>query len=282
MQYKQKICTLITVYPALYKNEYFDFIKEKINNWIFECFNAYNDFFTINVEQPSGIAKFYEYNKETDGSNIQFDKLWKSPYGSYNIFIEGSGDIFCGASNKLNPPKELMELSLNSFNFKYKEYSSIDGLRILTFGKDSGLPCEYTSNCSDIEAWKPKVDTELNCISYDWKIALHVSKDIFDYVFNTINKLIEANCYEQKYITLNIDEEEGYIETFGIYKIDKTNKMIYLTTCQELTTYLIQDDTFEIDELSMNFMAKERNKFYMEKYSFNDFSGKFVRKSISL
>jgi hypothetical protein len=282
MKYKKQFAVSMLIFPDFYKNEYFDYMKEKINNWIFSCFNAYTDYFTINVLQPSGIAKFYEYDRRTDGSNINFQKIWKNPYGSYYIIIEGFGDILMGTDKSIMPPKELTELTLNCLNFKYKEYSSLEGLKMITFGKESGLPSEYICNHFDSEVWRNFISEEIDCICQNWKIELHVGNEIFDYIFNSINKLIDLEQTNSNFLDIEIDEIEGYISVSGKFLLKNENKEKYFAICQEIAELLIQDDLFIIDEINMDFMAIDKKIFYFEKYSFNDIVGNFQRKSILL
>ena len=281
MQYRKQFAASLLIYPMLYKNEYFDYIKEKVNNWIFDCFNVYTDYFTISVAQPSDIAKFYDYDKRDDGSNINFEKIWNHPYGSYYIYIEGIGDVLMGTKNT-NPPRELVELVLNTMNLKYKEYSSIDGLKMITFGKDSGLPCEYSCNCCDVENWRSFISDEIDCISQDWRIALNVGKEYFDHVFNIINKLVDLEANNEHSLDLEIDEEEGFIEASGIYLLRQSLKQEYFNIITELAEVLIQDDLFFIEDINMSFVAVDKKVFYFEKYVFNDIVGSFQRKSVLL
>lgn len=283
MKYRRTFSAVITIFPDFYRNEYFDYMKEKLNNWIFQCFNTYSDYFTISVVQPSGIAKFYEYDKNINKENILFDKIWKNPYGSYHIILEGAGDVLCGICEKLLlPPKELQELTLANINIKYKEFSSLTGSRIIAFGKESGLPCEYDFGSSDLESWRNIISDDISCIAQDWKISVHASKTISDYIFNILNKVIDLSPSNSKYIKLEIDEDEGLFEAKGSFLLKPEYKEKYFALFQELTEFSIHDDLFEVEDLKMDFVAIDKKIFYFEKYNFNDIVGNFQKKSIIL
>lgn len=278
MGYFKEISATVTIYPDFYKCVYFDYLKKKINDWIAECFNAYDQFFTIKVSNPSGIAQFYSY--EIGQGEIDYGKIWKNPHGRYIIHMEAGGEIMNSISDSVLPPKDLMEHSISYVDFKYMESSKKEGTKIMVFGKESSVPAEYSSAVQDIEGWRRGIQPDISCVARNFRLAIIAGKEILDSMFNLFQQLIEINEQNNRSLHFEMDESVGLISIDGIFLLPEEQKGQFFDILKEIAMLLIQDDLFEIEDAQMVFTPLDKNIFYMEIYSFDDITGIFQKKSL--
>lgn len=281
MGYRKVFTAQINVFPELYKDIYFDYTKQILNNWISECFNAYTDRFIISVLQASGIAQFYSFDNIKDSAeSFDLKKLWTNQFSKYQIYIYGEGEISYGIGPQINPPKEIIENPQNNIIFKYKE-SSKNGIIMFQSGRDLLIPEQYNADCCDIECWKNGVIRDKIIRADNWKISLDVSKEIFDNIYNLFNEFTELS--DSKVFDFELDEEIGHIEISGVYTISTPEmKIKYYELCKKLSRLLVEDDTFNIESLNMDFYAIDVKEYYIEKYYFDEATAIFNVRNLSI
>lgn len=274
MSYAKSFSCIITVYPEFYKDVYSEYLKEKINNWISECFLAYNSYFKIKIIQHNLIS--YEYDSEKDRRDINFKKLWSSPYGKYSIIISAAGIIHKGITNSINPPLNIIENVIDKITFRYQEINDDKSPIIIAYGKGIGIPMKYC--CDDIlsEYWISGFNNEDGYCS-NWHINLSCTKENYNEAKKLIIELLKLNSNKDYDMDDNPYEYLIDIKTcFFLNNIDKTN---YLKLLNELSLLVIEDDGVNIDSCSMNFVSQQENVYSLETYYFDELSGKFVVKN---
>lgn len=278
MSYSRTFSALITIYPSFYNDEYCQYFKEDINKWIAECFNAYDVFFKINIGQNFGSAEFYNFDIENDDKKINYRRLWAYPHGSYSIYVTGSGILPHGMSpNALRPPMNVIDSIMDKVAFVYQEVSDIAPPKIIAFGKNLGIPSEYTCENHDIEMWNDgQSEDDMYCSNLN--LTLNCSENSFDTVLTIVEKLMELNINKDN--DISIDQYSLTIEAKSSYILPYKNKQKFMFLLNELSSVIIQDDFTEVEKCVMDFIADKEKRFCLETYFFNEVIGKFESKYV--
>lgn len=284
MAYAKSFQATITIFPDFKDDGYCQYFKEKISNWITDCFNAYIDFFNVTVSQANGKAILYKFDAESGDEDIDLKKIWKAPRGMYTIDIHGSGIINYGIKDRLEPPLGISEEILDKVYLKYQETSSVYPPKIITYGKNpitriTNVPIEYTFDAFDNEDWEDGT-LDIDVYSEKWKLLVKTTSKDFLSVLDIFEEIQKIN--KNKLMKIYSDEFENIIELSGQFILKKEDKNKYKEILKKLTQYFLEDDFFEITEINMNFIAESENIFYFESYFLNDFLGAFNVRHIKI
>lgn len=279
MPYAKSFSCMITVYPDFYKDPYADYLKEKINKWISECFTAYNSFFKIKVFQYAGTSVFYEYDTEKDKRDINFKKLWSNPYGSYTIFISAAGFLHNGISNSINPPIGIVDNLIDKISFKYQETSDISSPMIIYFGKKMGTPNKFCFDNTNAEEWDDGFGKE-DVYCPNWKLSITCSENNFSKVKMLIDTIVNYNT--NKYCNNDYNPYEKVITIDTSFLLEYKKKGEYIKALNALSDALIVDDTINILESSMNFISQKDSVFALESYIYDEIYGRFFVKNVKI
>lgn len=274
MPYAKSFSCSLTIYPDFHKDQYFDYIKERINKWISQCFITYNSLFEISVVQHS--MEIYKYDSSVDKKDIVFKKLWGNPYATYTIYISGAGMIHKGISEEsIKPPINLAENLINTVTFKYIEISDMSHPSIIAFGRGIGIPVKYNSNTT--EDWGIGFNEE-DGYSPNWKLSIDCSKKHFNDVYNIVSDIMKYNKNEE--YSIEADHYDGNICVETSFLLSNKNKVGYFKLLNTLSSLVIIDDEITINECSMNFIPQNEKVFSIESYYFDEISGRFIIKNI--
>lgn len=284
MAYTKSFQAIITIYPDFDKDSYCNYFKEQLEEWIVDCFNAYTDFFNIKVTQAKGTAVLYDFDVESGDIDLNLKKIWIKSPASYTIEMSGSGIINFSVKNKLEPPQNIVEDILDKIYLKYKETSDVYPAQIIVYGKNpitrrTDFPFKYTFDSYDNEQWQ-KGYKNYDVYSEKWKISLTTSSSNFLDVLDIIDELNSLN--KNKLSKIYMDDFDNHIEMEGQFILKNEDKEKYLNLLNQLSRYFLEDDFFEIDEISMNFIADSDTVFYFEKYLLDDSIAKFIARNIEL
>ena len=224
----------ITIYPELFEDDNFDYIKDVLNTWVEENYIAHIDNFTIIVEQISGIAQFYTYDRLEATEDMNVEGLWNNTGGRYNIFISGEGKVLNACLKKVIPPTALIDFGMDLIDFRYMSIQDQEA-QGLTFGKTIGFPREYSSANVDAEDWSSKIQDEKNVYTHDMNIELTCSKDTITQA-KIILEEFKTLSLSKKGFNIIIDDEEitlgysdfGSIKVSGNYVLKSENKTAFL------------------------------------------------------
>lgn len=284
MAYAKSFQAYITIFPDFEKDPYCQYLKEKLSEWITDCFNAYTDFFRIVVSQSKGTAILYTFDAESGDVDLKMKKIWQRTPASYAIEINGSGIVNYGIKDNLEPPQNIMEDILDKIYLKYQETSDIYPPKIITYGKHpqtriTEVPIQYTFDGYDNEQWE-KGTKYYDVYSEKWKLSVTTSSEHFIDVLNIIDELKELN--KNSLSKIYMDDFENHIELEGQFILKNEDKTKYLNLLNKISSYLIEDDFFEINDVEMNFIADSNKTFYFEKYFIDDPNGKFEVRNIEI
>lgn len=284
MAYAKSFQAIITIYPDFEKDSYCNYFKEQLANWITDCFNSYIDFFNIKVTQAKGNAILYIFDAESGDTDLNFKKIWVKSPASYTIEINGSGIINYSVKNNLEPPQNITESILDKIYLKYEETSEIYPPQIIVYGKNpitrrTEVPIKYTFDGFDSEEWKNGM-LEYDVYSEKWKIALTTSSVHFLDVLDILDELNNLN--KNKLSKIYMDDFDNHIEMEGQFILKHEDKEKYLELLNQLSSYIIEDEFFEIEEINMNFIADSTYIFYFEKYFLDDSIAKFSVRHIEI
>ncbi len=263
----------LKIYPDLYKSQYVDYLLLTIKNWILDCQFFSTERFDLKVTQPSGLTTTYECSNSDE---INFQKIFRNKFGSYIIKIVGAGRHIRGAKNTTTPPEELMDTCLSLINVKYKENSTLDGIKMLSFGKESGIPDSCELRNTDGYLWRGTNLNHVDCICNDFALSLRIGPKEHARAFNLFSSIYDMSNRTLKF---NVAEEIGTFELEGVFIIQKENKEQFVKICKELECLIIRDDLIAIEEIRIDFMAISNDIFYVEKYYFDECTGTFVVKT---
>jgi hypothetical protein len=264
----------MTIYPEFYKDPYSDYLKEKINKWLSECFVAYNIFFRIKAYQHEAV--FYEYDSEKDKKDINLKKLWTNPFGSYKIYISGTGMLHKGISNSIDPPLNIVDNLIDKITFKYQESSDISHPMIMAYGKKIGIPIKYTCENPDAEGWNNGFCDE-DVFSPNWEININSSQTKFDEIYSILEELTAINVNKEFDVDIDV-----YNRTIGVktaFLLSNKDKVEYFKLLNKLADLVVQDDSTEVNICNMNFTSQKDSVFTLEKHYFDEILGKFIIKN---
>lgn len=280
--------TKITIYPELFKSDDFDYIRDVINTWIEENYIAHTDNFVVSVEQVSGIAQFYNYDKTESAEDLDTSQLWRNTGGRYNIFVSGEGKVLNSSIEKVFPPTTLIDFAIKLLDFRYMVVQDQE-IHALTFGQTIGFPREYSSSNADAEDWLSKFQGENNVYTHDMSIEFSCSEETMQQVRPILEELKSLSLSKQG-LGIQIDDEEvrlGYSD-FGCIKINgnfvlKTeNKSNFIKCLNNLGRLFINDDFCSVEKINILMTACNNKTLYAEYYYYDELSGKFKIKSILL
>lgn len=274
MSYAKSFSCTFTIYPDFYKDPYSEYLKEKINKWISECFLTYNSYFRIKIIQHNLVS--YEYDSEKDKRDINFKKLWSNPYGQYTILISAAGIIHKGISSSINPPLNIVDNLIDKVTFKYQETSDNDGSIIIAYGKGIGLPIKYSCSDLDAEYWNNGFNNE-DVYCANWKLSLSCEESNYNRAFSIINELMK--CSTNKNYDIDLNPYEFTIDISTSFFLQNNNKINYLKLLNELSGLVIEEDGINIEECNMGFISQKDNIYSLEIYYFDEISGKFIVKN---
>lgn len=282
MSYTKSFQSVIVIYPDFNKNSYCEYFKEKLNDWVTECFNTYTDFFNIKVSQAKGNAVLYTFSAEDGDYDLNFKKLWQKSPASVTIEISGSGIVNHGLKNNLEPPYDISEEILDTIYLKYQETSDLYEPKIIVYGKDpvtrrTEVPIQHTFDSYDTEKWQDGT-LPYDVYSEKWKLSVHTDYQGLIDVYNVFERLEALN--KNSLLKIYVDHMENFIELSGQFILKKEDKEQYLSILKELSIYLIEDDMFKIEDCDMNFISESEKEFYFEKYYIDDIQGKFRVRNI--
>lgn len=284
MAYTKSFQATIIIYPDFEKDTYCQYLKEQLNNWIIDCFNAYTDFFKITVTQAKGTAVLYNFDVESGDVDLNLKKIWVKSPASYTIEMNGSGIVNYGIKNNLEPPQNILEDVLDKIYIKYHETSDVYEPKIITLGKHpqtrrTEVPIQYTFDGYDNEQWSNgSQNYDVYCDK--WKLALTTSSNNFLDALDILEEIKLLN--KNKFSKIYMDDFDNHIELEGQFILKNEDKVHYLKLLNELAQYFLEDDFFEVDEANMNFIADSNTAFYFEKYFLNDSIGQFNVKHIEI
>lgn len=275
MTYTKSFSCVLTIFPDFYRDPYCNYLKEKINKWIAECFVSYNSFFKIKVQQHSAV--FYEYDSEKDKRDINLNKLWSNQFGSYKIYISGAGILYKGISKSIAPPLNIVDNLIDKITFKYKEISDIEPPLIIAYGKNIGIPIKYCAN--NIDDWDNGF-LEKDIYSANWIIDISCSRTNFDKTRILLEKLMKYNV--NKNCEIDVDPYGLALRVNTSFLLKNNDKIKFFEILNELSNLVIDDDDIEINDFSMNFISQDNDDFSLEAYIFDEISGKFLVKNIHI
>ena len=141
------------------------------------------------------------------------------------------------------------------------------------------VPIQYTFDGYDNEQWE-KGTKYYDVYSEKWKLSVTTSSEHFIDVLNIIDELKELN--KNSLSKIYMDDFENHIELEGQFILKNEDKTKYLNLLNKISSYLIEDDFFEINDVEMNFIADSNKTFYFEKYFIDDSNGKFEVRNIEI
>lgn len=255
----------IKVLPSLSSDPMAGYYKEQINKFVKDSFICSNVFFKVEVIKNGTV--YYKYDSEADIRDVNTKKLWQM--GEYIITISGEGMIMNGAEKPVIP---MLESLVGKMEIKYKESSDNEVPFLLQL---YGIPQKQSPEVLD--DWKNGfLDDDV--YAPGWKIDILCDKGSYQRASDIVTNMINLNSGNQTSGELISDSYGASIKAFVPFHLSSKNKArFYQYLCQ--LSNMVVEDRIVIKECKMNFSSE---KFGLESYIFDESSGRFLAKNISL
>lgn len=255
----------IKVLPALSSDPMAGYYKEQINKFVKDSFVCSNVFFCVEVSKNGTV--YYKYDPETDIRDVNTKKLWQ--IGEYTIVISGEGMIMNGAEKPILP---MLESLVGKMEIKYKESSDNELPFLLQL---SGVP--QRQSAAVLDDWRNGfLDDDV--YAPGWKIDLVCEKDSYEHASDIVTKMLKLNSGNKSSGEIVSDSFGASIKAAVPFHLASKNKARLYQYLNQLSNMVVEDQVV-IKECKMNFASE---KFGLESHIFDESSGKFLAKNISL